>query len=67
MDDDLGTLRGVKRLLGEHGYDTVLFQSNGLPAGVTFLAPAFHDPLIAAVAAAFQAQSGLRPGAGRGS
>ena len=27
VDDDLGTLRGVKRLLGEHGYDTVLFQS----------------------------------------
>jgi allophanate hydrolase len=39
------------------------FQSNGLPAGVTLLAPAFHDPLIAAVAAAFQAQTGLRPGA----
>jgi allophanate hydrolase len=39
------------------------FQSNGLPAGVTLLAPAFHDPLIAAVAAAFQAQAGLRLGA----
>jgi allophanate hydrolase len=38
-------------------------QSNGLPAGVTLLAPAFHDPLIAAVAAAFQTQAGLRPGA----
>jgi allophanate hydrolase len=39
------------------------FQSNGLPAGVTLLAPAFHDPLIAAVAAAFQAQAGLPLGA----
>ena len=39
------------------------FQSNGLPAGVTLLAPAFHDPLIAAVSAAFQAQAGLPLGA----
>jgi allophanate hydrolase len=39
------------------------FQSDGLPAGVTLLAPAFDDPLIAAVAAAFQTQAGLRPGA----
>jgi allophanate hydrolase len=39
------------------------FQSDGLPAGVTLLAPAFHDPLIAAVAAAFQMQAGLRLGA----
>jgi allophanate hydrolase len=39
------------------------FQSNGLPAGVTLLAPAFQDPLIAAVAAAFQTQTGLRLGA----
>src|SRR6185436_1093281 len=30
------------------------FQQNGLPTGVTLLAPAFHDPLIAAVAAALQ-------------
>jgi allophanate hydrolase len=35
------------------------FQPNGLPAGVTLLAPAFHDPLIAAVAAAFTADAGL--------
>src|ERR1700732_5199598 len=27
VDDDPGTLRGVKRLLREHGYDSVLFQS----------------------------------------
>jgi FixJ family two-component response regulator len=27
VDDDPGTLRGVKRLLKEHGYDSVLFQS----------------------------------------
>jgi allophanate hydrolase len=39
------------------------FQSNGLPAGVTLLAPAFHDPLIAAVAAAFHTQTGLTLGA----
>jgi allophanate hydrolase len=39
------------------------FQSNGLPAGVTLLAPAFHDPLLAAFAAAFQAQTGLPLGA----
>jgi allophanate hydrolase len=39
------------------------FQSNGLPAGVTLLAPAFHDPLIAAVAARFQASTRLPLGA----
>jgi allophanate hydrolase len=39
------------------------FQQNGMPAGVTVLAPAFHDPLIAAVAAAFQAWAGLPLGA----
>jgi FixJ family two-component response regulator len=26
VDDDSGTLRGLKRLLREHGYDSVLFQ-----------------------------------------
>ena len=39
------------------------FQSNGLPAGATFLAPAFHDPLIVAIAAAFHTQIGLTLGA----
>jgi allophanate hydrolase len=39
------------------------FQSNGLPAGVTLLAPAFDDPLIAAIAAAFHAETGLTLGA----
>jgi FixJ family two-component response regulator len=33
VDDDPGTLRGVKRLLRERGYDSVLFQS----------AEAFHN------------------------
>jgi FixJ family two-component response regulator len=27
VDDDPGMLRGVKRLLGAHGYDSVLFES----------------------------------------
>ncbi|WP_342804282.1 response regulator [Bradyrhizobium sp. CSA112] len=27
VDDDLGTLRGLKRLLREHGYDSVVFSS----------------------------------------
>jgi FixJ family two-component response regulator len=27
VDDDLGTLRSVKRLLREHGYSSLLFQS----------------------------------------
>jgi FixJ family two-component response regulator len=27
VDDDAGTLKGVKRLLREHGYDSVLFPS----------------------------------------
>jgi FixJ family two-component response regulator len=27
VDDDPGTLKGVKRLLRQHGYDSVLFQS----------------------------------------
>jgi allophanate hydrolase len=39
------------------------FQPNRLPAGVMLLAPAFHDPLIAAIAAAFQQQSALPLGA----
>jgi allophanate hydrolase len=39
------------------------FQSNGLPAGVTLLAPAFHDPLLAAVGGAFQRHSALTLGA----
>jgi allophanate hydrolase len=39
------------------------FQPSGLPAGVTLLAPAFHDPLIAAIAAAFQQRAGLPLGA----
>ncbi len=39
------------------------FQSNGLPVGVTLLAPAFHDPLIAAIAASFEAATGLPLGA----
>jgi len=38
-------------------------QSNGLPAGVCLLAPAFHDPLLAAVGAALQRQGGLALGA----
>jgi allophanate hydrolase len=40
------------------------FQSNGLPAGVSLMAPAFNDGLLAALAAAFQAQSRLPLGAG---
>src|SRR5947207_10655865 len=39
------------------------FQSNGLPAGVPLLAPAFHDPLFAAIASAFHAQARLTLGA----
>jgi len=39
------------------------FQANGLPAGVSLLAPAFHEPMLAAVAAAFQQQGGLPLGA----
>ena len=27
VDDDVGTLRGLKRLLREHGYDSVVFSS----------------------------------------
>jgi FixJ family two-component response regulator len=27
VDDDPGTLRGLKRLLGKHGYDSLLFES----------------------------------------
>ena len=39
------------------------FQRDGLPFGVSLLAPAFHDPLLAAVGAAFQAAGGLTLGA----
>jgi len=38
-------------------------QLNGLPAGVCLIAPAFHDPLLAAIGAAFQRQGGLPLGA----
>jgi allophanate hydrolase len=39
------------------------FRRDGMPAGVMLMAPAFHDPLIAAVAAAFHAASELNLGA----
>ena len=39
------------------------FQRNGLPAGVTLMAPAFHDKLLAAIGAAFQARTALPLGA----
>ncbi len=39
------------------------FRSDGLPSGVTLFAPAFHDPLIAAIGAAMHAASGLPLGA----
>ena len=39
------------------------FRGNGLPAGVTLIAPAFHDPLLAAVGARLHAAAGLPPGA----
>jgi allophanate hydrolase len=38
-------------------------QANGLPAGVCLIAPAFHDPLLAAIGAAFQREGGLPLGA----
>jgi allophanate hydrolase len=39
------------------------FRTDGLPAGVTLFAPAFHDALIAAVSAALHAAVGLPLGA----
>ncbi len=39
------------------------FQSDGLPAGVTLLAPAWHEASLAAIAAAFQRAAGLTLGA----
>ena len=33
VDDDLGTLRGLRRLLSAHGYDSILFQSAEAFAG----------------------------------
>jgi allophanate hydrolase len=39
------------------------FRRDGLPVGGTLLGPAFHDPLLAAIAAAFHAGSGLPLGA----
>jgi allophanate hydrolase len=41
------------------------FQSNGLPVGICLIAPAFHDPLLTAIGAAFQRQAGLPLGATR--
>ncbi len=39
------------------------FDAAGLPAGVTLIAPAWHDMMIASVAAAFQRATGLPLGA----
>jgi allophanate hydrolase len=39
------------------------FRQDGLPAGVTLFAPAFHDPLIAAIGGALHLASGLPLGA----
>jgi allophanate hydrolase len=39
------------------------FRGDGLPFGVTLLAPAFHDPLLAAIGAALHANAGVRLGA----
>jgi allophanate hydrolase len=41
------------------------FRGNGLPAGVTLVAPAFHDPLLAAVGTALHDAAGLPLGAQR--
>jgi allophanate hydrolase len=39
------------------------FSGDGLPCGVTLFAPAFHDPLLAAIGSAMQAAAGLPLGA----
>jgi allophanate hydrolase len=39
------------------------FDRNGLPAGITLVAPAWHDPLIAGIAARFHRATGLTMGA----
>jgi allophanate hydrolase len=39
------------------------FRGNGLPAGVTLVAPAFHDPLLAAIGTRLHAAAGLPLGA----
>jgi allophanate hydrolase len=39
------------------------FRSDGLPFGVTLFAPAFHDPLLAAIGGALHATAGLPLGA----
>ena len=39
------------------------FRSDGLPCGVTLFAPAFHDPMLAAIGSAMQAAAGLPLGA----
>jgi allophanate hydrolase len=39
------------------------FQPDGLPAGITLIAPRFHEPVLAALGHAFHRQSGLTLGA----
>jgi len=39
------------------------FQPNGLPAGITLIAPAFHEAPLAAIGQAFHQQSGVTLGA----
>ncbi|MBI3328357.1 MAG: allophanate hydrolase [Nitrospinae bacterium] len=39
------------------------FRPDGIPTGITLIAPAFHDDLLIGIAAEFQRRSGLRLGA----
>ena len=39
------------------------FTAKGLPFGVTLIAPAFQDPVLAGAAAAFERAANLAPGA----
>ncbi|MBX3453812.1 allophanate hydrolase [Ferrovibrio sp.] len=40
-------------------------RKDGLPSGITLIAPAFHEPVLAAFGAAFHAATGLPLGAGK--
>ncbi|MBV9829651.1 MAG: allophanate hydrolase [Alphaproteobacteria bacterium] len=64
LNENLGRYTNFTNLLDLSGLAVPSgFQHNGLPFGVTFLAPAFHDPLLAAIGAAFQRCADLPLGA----
>jgi allophanate hydrolase len=62
----LGTYTNFANLLGLCGVAVpAVLRADGTPFGITLLAPAGADALVATIARQFEAETGLRPGAAR--